>query len=293
MILTIGTFITILAIFLFKYEKRSYMYIPYLMGFLAFTVMVFIPELGESFPKIIQNTSQIYILASVYSLIITLLVYRLSGKDNYYLLYSFGLFGIGFTNKYILSLSIVAFLLSELLNRDSRSKVAINSKLFYLIPTIISVVVFSNEFEDYKNIIYFSLLTLLIFIDIYKLSRSRSIAYFLFIALISYLNCDQQLIIVFLSASSLFISYEVYKSFIEKGIDLYRFKTADRIYTYFVTQRNVYEKEYSGYIEKTKPINKKKIRNFVKVSFENDLRNKFLMMVGLYCLLAIYFFVRA
>lgn len=125
------------------------------------------------------------------------------------------------------------------------------------------------------------------------MTRSRVIAFYLLLTLMSIINCNETLLLVIFSVSFIFPAYEIYKSIFEKGVDLKKFELADRIHTICLTKRNSAERLYKELVEE-KPIESiRKINVMRPVKYENDIRNKFLIMVGIYCVLIIYFFVRA
>jgi len=293
MILIVAFLIIISSLLLIKYNKDKFLYIPFLFGFVTFVVMSFFPGFWEQLPVIIRNNNRTYLIASLYTLMSSVLIFRVESKNKLYILYSVGLMFIGFTNKYILLMGISFFVVNELLIRIKSSRKKIDTNLFYIIPFIISFTVFSEQLYNLKNFLYAAFIFLLLAMDIFKMTRNRVIAFYLLLALMSILNCDETLLLVLFSSSFIFSAYEIYKSILEKGVDLKKFELADKIYTIFITKRNSAEKLYKE-LEEEKLSESMRKRNVVgPVKYENDIRNKFLIMVGIYCVLIIYFFVRA
>ena len=293
MILMVAFLIIISSLLLIKYNKDKFLYIPFLFGFVTFVVMSFFPGFWEQLPVIIRNNNRTYLIASLYTLMSSVLIFRVESKNKLYILYSVGLMFIGFTNKYILLMGISFFVVNELLIRIKSSRKKIDTNLFYIIPFIISFTVFSEQLYNLKNFLYAAFIFLLLAMDIFKMTRNRVIAFYLLLALMSILNCDETLLLVLFSSSFIFSAYEIYKSILEKGVDLKKFELADKIYTIFITKRNSAEKLYKE-LEEEKLSESMRKRNVVgPVKYENDIRNKFLIMVGIYCVLIIYFFVRA
>jgi len=293
MILIVAFLIITYSLLLIKYNKDKFIYISFLFSFVTFIVLSFFPDFSEQLPVIIRNNNKIYLIAALYTLMSSILTFRVEAKNKIYILCSVGLMFIGITNKYIVLVGISYFVVNELLIRIKSEGKKIDTNLFYIIPVIISFTTFSEQLYNLKDFLYAISIFLILAIDIFKMTRSRVIAFYLLLTLMSIINCNETLLLVIFSVSFIFPAYEIYKSIFEKGVDLKKFELADRVHTICLTKRNSAERLYKELVEE-KPIESiRKINVMRPVKYENDIRNKFLIMVGIYCVLIIYFFVRA
>jgi hypothetical protein len=159
MILIISILILISSFLLVKYKRDEYLYIPYLVGFLTYMVLAFTPAF-LNLPKLISNNTENYLIASLLSLITTVLVFRLKSYNDQYLYYSLGLMLIGFNSKFILMTGLSFYILKEVNTRYNKNEEKLETNLFYLLPIIIFSSVFLNEIINFRDIV----LSVLIFL---------------------------------------------------------------------------------------------------------------------------------